>query len=184
MSPLPGGGIFLLVWFCCLVCGLGFVSVSLMLFHCFSTYARASLDGVWFISNIGLQRFLVRELVWNFCEIIVLGFLEPFFVFGLLPTKAEFAQGPEILVKRLLALALFAFGWKLRSLLFLFCFFFSFHFFPLGILSIFCFTFRYTRHKYQLQINNKAYILKTYSILLIKNSILSVNRLLYFILLN
>jgi hypothetical protein len=30
----------------------------------------------------------------------------------------------------------------------------------LGILSIFCFTFRYTRHKYQLQINNKPSSLK------------------------
>ncbi len=54
-----------------------------------------------------------------------------------------------------MALTFLALGRKLLELLFLFRFFFPFLLFLLCVLSIFLFTSRYTRHKYQLQINNK-----------------------------
>ncbi len=60
-----------------------------------------------------------------------------------------------VTIAPLVALTFLALGRKLLSQLFLFRFFIPFYLFLLCDLSILLFTFHYTRHKSQLQINDK-----------------------------
>lgn len=71
---------------------------------------------------------------------------------ALLPEEASISTWRDFL-----ALTFFSFNWQLLSHLFLFRFFLAFHLFSLLVLSVFCFTFRYTWHETTtIKINTRA----------------------------